>query len=58
MLPVKGPETGPKLSSNLVTSRPHENKRQKSAAGCDLETKNTIAPEEIFCKVANPKSDR
>jgi hypothetical protein len=55
ILPVKKPETNPALvprrQRDLVALRLHENKRQKSAAGFEMETKNTIViptPKENF----------
>jgi hypothetical protein len=54
-LPVKRPETDPKTiprrQRDLVALRLHEYKRQKSAAGFEMETKNTIViltPKENF----------
>lgn len=58
ILPVKRPEADPGLiprtRRDLVTLRLYENKRQKSAVGFEIETKNTIViptPKKIFCRV-------
>jgi hypothetical protein len=48
--PVKRPETDP----GVAAFRLHKNKRQKSAAGFEMETKNTIViptPKKFFCVV-------
>jgi hypothetical protein len=68
ILPVKRPQTVPKIYSlqqrDLVALRLHENKRQKSAAGFEMETdrnKKVIGirtPKENFMQSANPRSDR
>jgi hypothetical protein len=56
ILPVKRPESDPGLipRRQCVAFRLQENKRQKSAAGFGMETKNTIViptPKKIFCRV-------
>jgi hypothetical protein len=50
------------LAGSVILERcAYENKRQKSAAGFEMETKNTIViptPNENFLQSANPRSDR
>jgi len=63
ILPVKRPEADsgliPRTRRDLVTLLPYENKRQKSGAGFEIETKNTIViptPKKIL-QNGNPKSE-
>jgi hypothetical protein len=60
ILPVKRPGTDLFLAGSVYRLRLHEIKRQKSAAGFEMETKNTIVipTSEDFWQSANPRSDR
>jgi hypothetical protein len=52
--PKTDPKTIPRSERDLVALRLHENKRQRSAPGFEMETKNTIAiptPKKNFCRL-------